>query len=102
MSESSFDRWLDAPYRAQGEREDEYASEFDRLVANSLASLPEAKVTVPAGWVEPRRHDPRHAGEVDSYRCWLCSYVEGVAEDTPEQRRRWAETWAHREMEDNQ
>jgi len=36
---------------------------------------------------------------LDRYRDWLASYVEGVAPDTKEERRKWAEAWAEKEMD---
>ena len=63
------------------------------LVEDALESLPEGLVTVPADWVRPKK-----ATMLDRYREWLCSYAEGVAEDTKGERRAWAEKWADREM----
>ena len=94
MSESAYDHWLDAPYRAQGEREESAARWFYQLVRDALESLPDGPVTVPQDWSMPKKRPTM----LDQYREWLCSYVEGVAEDTKEERRAWAEKWADREM----
>lgn len=63
------------------------------LITDALESLPEGLVTVPDGWSLPKK-----ATMLDRYRDWLASYVEGVAPDTKEERRKWAEAWAEEEM----